>query len=300
MTEGVLRVDKREGPTSHDAVRVARRALGTRRVGHTGTLDPFATGLLLICVGRATRIAEYLSGLPKTYLAEARLGEATDTLDRTGAVLASDDAWRGVDEAALRAALESLRGEQMQVPPAYSAKKVEGERAYARARRGEEVEVEPVPVTVHSIELLGWAPPLVRFRVTVSSGTYVRALARDLGERLGTGAHLTALRREAVGAHSVAGAVGLDRLEAGEVPVSAWLTPLEALGHLPVVELDEAGVREVGHGRPVPLTAEANPGAARAEAGLDDAPTIVLAHGGELIAIGERDGDVIRPRKVFA
>jgi tRNA pseudouridine55 synthase len=223
----VLPVDKPEGPTSHDVVAAARKALSERRIGHTGTLDPFASGLLLLCVGRATRLAEYFSGLDKEYEAEARLGIATDTLDRDGNVVAVSERWSEVTEEGLEAALGALRGDIEQVPPQFSAKKVEGERAYKSARDGRRVELPPVPVTVRELTLTGVDLPFVRFRVRCSSGTYVRALARDLGAGLGVGAHLTALRRTAVGPRSVEGALRLDDLGDSALVAGAAVRPLE-------------------------------------------------------------------------
>ncbi len=285
---GVLPVDKPEGPTSHDIVARARRALGTRRIGHTGTLDPFASGLLLLCLGRATRIAEYLTGLDKTYQARARLGAVTDTDDRTGAVLAQSDAWRTLDAAGVEAAARALEGPQLQVPPAYSAKKVEGERMYRRARRGEEVELPAVPVTVHRIEVLGLELPDVDFEVECSSGTYIRALARDLGERLGTGAHLTALRRTRVGAVDVGLAVPADRLDDAEAVRAAWLSSADALAHLPRVEVSAGQAGELAHGGPIFAPAE-----------LPADTPIAVAEGGDLVAIAEYIAGMLRPRKVF-
>ncbi len=285
---GVLPVDKPEGPTSHDIVARARRALHQRRIGHTGTLDPFASGLLLLCIGRATRLAEYLTGLDKTYRATARLGTATDTDDRTGQVLAVSDAWRGLMAAQVEEAVRSLAGRQLQVPPVYSAKKVEGERMYERARRGAAVALPPVPVTLHRIEVLGLDLPDVELEVECSSGTYIRALARDLGERLGTGAHLTALRRTRVGSLDVAGALPVERLDDPDAVSGAWLAPVDALAHLPRVELGEPQASEIGHG--VAVTA---PAAAPA------AGTVVVVEGGALLAIAEAMDGMLRPIKVF-
>jgi tRNA pseudouridine55 synthase len=291
-TDFVLPVDKPVGPTSHDVVAAARKALGERRVGHTGTLDPFASGLLLLCVGRATRLAEYFSGLDKAYDAEARLGVATDTLDCEGEVVSESDAWTDLTEAALEEALGALRGEIQQVPPQFSAKKVDGERAYKTARDGRRVELPPVAVTVHELTLTGVDLPLVRFRVRCSSGTYVRALARDLGDALGVGAHLTALRRTAVGAWRVASALSMDDLADPVRVAAAAVDPLEALAHLPIVEVDGEAAGRLAHGQTVEI-----PGAGHAASG---AGVIAVAHDGALVAVGEADERVIRPRKVFA
>lgn len=295
--DGVLRVDKAAGPTSHDVVALVRRAMGTRRVGHTGTLDPFATGLLLVCAGRATRLAEYLSGLPKRYRATARLGQATDTDDRTGAVVAQADGWRDLSEAEVKDALRTLEGDIMQRPPAYSAKKIGGTRAYRLAREGEAPELEPVRVTVHAIELLELRLPELVFDVECSSGTYVRALARDAGQALGVGGHLVELRRTAIGAHGVAGAVPLDGLDDADARRAAWLDPLEALAHLPVVSIGPEDAQRVRHGGAVEARSHAPDDPA---AGADSASTVVaLEFEGALLAIAEARDGRIHPRKVF-
>ena len=283
----VLPLDKPEGPTSHDMVAAVRRALGQRRVGHTGTLDPFASGLLLACVGKATRLAEYLSGLDKSYDAVARLGEVTDTLDREGAVVETHRGWEGLDAPAVEAALGSLRGRLEQVPPAYSAKKIRGKAAHRLARQGEAVELAPAAVTVHAIELASLDLPLVGFRVRCSSGTYVRALARDLGAMLGVGAHLVRLRRTSIGGFGLAGALTPDRLDDEAAVAAASIEPLEALRHLPtlVADDDEAGL--LSQGRPLQ----------RFDEGLDG--LVAVAHAGALLAVAESSGGVLRPRKVF-
>lgn len=287
---GILPVDKPEGPTSHDGVAAVRRALGIRQVGHTGTLDPFASGLLLVCFGPATRLAEYLTALPKTYRAVMRLGESTDTDDRTGEVLTRSEGWRELAEEEVRAALARQVGTIRQLPPLYSAKKVGGERAYAAARRGEEVERTPVEVTVHRLEVLDVRLPEVEFEVEVSSGTYIRAIARDAGEALGVGGHLAALRRTRVGEHSVEEAVPLDALADAERVRRAVLEPARAVAHLPRLVVDEAGEKALSHGRPVPA----------AEGLPEGVPVAVLSAEGALLAVGERAGEAVRPRKVFA
>ncbi len=286
--DGVLPVDKPVGPTSHDIVDAARRALGTRRVGHTGTLDPFASGLLLLCVERATRLAEYLSGLPKTYIATVRLGTTTDTDDRTGETMSTSEGWRELDGRSVEQALAGFVGPLRQVPPAYSAKKVGGERMYRRARRGERVELAPVAVQIHRIEVLGLDLPDVEFEVECSSGTYVRALARDLGEALGTGAHLTALRRTRIGPHDVAGAVPADALGSAVTVGRAWLSPAVALAHLPAAEVDAGAAAEIVHGAAVD-----------APEGTPASGIVAVTHAGSLLAVAEAAGGLLHPRKVF-
>jgi tRNA pseudouridine55 synthase len=243
--DGVLVVDKPAGPTSHDVVDRVRRVLGTRRVGHTGTLDPFATGVLPVCVGRATRLARFLSGGEKEYLATVRLGFATTTDDATGEPLGVPRP-ADVEDAELGAALAVLVGAFDQVPPAFSAKHVNGRRLYELARRGEAVARSAAPVTVHALELLARRGEELEIRVRCSPGTYVRALARDLGERLGTGGHLTALRRTRSGAFDLSRAVPGDDLAGA----AANLVPLSGLLlDLPAVRVGPAGRALLGHGR---------------------------------------------------
>jgi tRNA pseudouridine55 synthase len=287
---GVLPIDKPEGPTSHDAVAMARRALGMRRIGHTGTLDPFASGLLLLCLGPSTRLAEYLTALPKRYTATLRLGVTTDTDDRMGEPLHSSEAWRELSREAVEAALRAQVGEILQQPPTYSAKKVEGERMYAAARRGKALEREPVAVTIHSIHLLRYAPPEVDVEVECGSGTYIRAIARDVGADLGVGAHLTQLRRTRIGDHDVEDALTLEQLEDGAAVSAALLTPAMALGHLATAHVTPEEVSLLLNGRAVSAP-PATP------AGL---PVALLTDAGDLVAVGERDGATIRPRKVFS
>lgn len=253
-------MDKPAGPTSHDVVARVRRVRGLRSVGHTGTLDPFATGLLVILLGRATRLARFLTPLEKVYRATACLGVQTDTDDATGQVLAEAHPERWPDDNEVRQAMEELTGRRGQVPPAFSAKLVEGRRSHRLARAGKAVALEPVEVTVYRLECLAWAPPQLEFRATVSAGTYIRAIARDLGERLGVGGHLTALRRERIGHLAVEEAVPLADLGA-ETPT----LPLgRLLEHLPAVMLSDGEVADVRHGRSVQR--EDTTGLARLEA----------------------------------
>ena len=282
---GILLVDKPEGPTSHDVVGWVRRALRERRVGHTGTLDPFASGLLVLCVGPATRLVPYLVGADKSYEAEALLGVGTDTLDREGTTIREDEAWTDLTEADVLAALGVFRGQIQQTPPAFSAKKVGGEAAHRKARRGESVKLDPVSVTVHEIEVLKVELPRIRFRLRVSSGTYIRALARDLGAALGTAAHLTHLRRTAVGPWGVDEALAGDPREVG-VPPEAWVSPLDALVDWPRLALDEVAALRLAQGQRIRLE------------GAEDGP--VAAHwNGSLLAVCDVEEGVLRPRRVF-
>lgn len=286
---GVLRVDKPAGPTSHDIVARCRRALGVRRIGHTGTLDPFATGLLLLCVGPATRLAQYLTGLGKAYQATALLGQETDTDDLHGEVVRISEAWHDLGRSRIEEALAGFVGPLMQVPPAFSAKKVAGERMYRRARRGDAVTLEPAAVTVYEAQILGVDLPRVRFELSCSSGTYVRAVARDLGRVLGCGAHLTELRRTRVGPLDVGDAVSGDALHDEALVRAAWMTPAQALSHLPSVSLSDADAARFTHGQPAAWDGDDVP---------EDEPVAVL-HGTSLLGVGVRSGDQVRPRKVL-
>lgn len=271
-------MDKPAGITSHDVVARLRRILGTRAVGHTGTLDPFATGLLVTLVGRATRLARFVEGQPKTYRGTLRLGVRTDTDDLTGEPVGGTvpDAWPG--EAQVRSALEAMVGTQQQRPPAFSAKHVDGQRSHRLARRGVEVDLPSVEVTVHAIDLLAWRAPDAEFRVTVSPGTYVRAIARDVGEALGLGAHLVVLRRESIGALSVSDALGLDSVDGP----SALRPPLAVLGHLTRVTLDDAALGMVMHGRSIPRPEGAH-------------GAVALVQGELLVAVAEAVEERLQP-----
>ncbi len=271
-------MDKPAGPTSHDVVHRVRRATGERAVGHTGTLDPFATGLLVVLLGRATRLARFVEGRPKTYRATVRLGERTDTDDLTGAVVEAGAPGAWPPREAVEAALAGFLGPQRQRPPAFSAKHVGGERSYRLARRGVAVELPEVEVTVDALELLGYAPPDLEFRCTVSAGTYVRALGRDLGAALGTLGHLRALRRERIGALDVADAVPLDAIGPGTAPLPA----LRVLEGMPRVALDGPGRVAVSHGRAV--------------AGAPSlAGPVALVDGEVLVAVAEARAGTLQP-----
>ena len=286
--DGVLLVDKPSGPTSHDVVRAARARLGLRRVGHAGTLDPFASGVLLLCLGPSTRISQYLSAMDKSYLATARLGVSTSTHDLDGDVVDDSALWRGLDERVVRDALEALQGPIRQVPPRYSAKKVRGTAAHRRSRRGEVVRLDPVPVEVYEIAGIRCALPFVTFAVRCSSGTYVRALARDLGRELGTGAHLTALRRTAVGPMSARDAVPAGEL-GGDLPRGAHLSAARALAHLPAVRVGEDDAARLARGQAIAPTLDPVP----------EGDSVVALERGALVAIGVGRDGVLQPRKVF-
>jgi tRNA pseudouridine55 synthase len=251
---GVLNINKPAGMTSHDVVDAVRRILGVRRVGHTGTLDPQATGVLPLCVGRATRIAQYLTQADKEYLMTLRLGITTDTLDAAGRETGrvEDVQVRRED---LEAILPRFTGEIQQTPPLFSAKKVRGERMYRLARRGQAVERQPVAVRVHTLEVLEFAPPLVRLRTVCSKGTYARSLCDDIGRALGCGGHLHALTRTRSGRFSMDGVITLAQLEAyaAQGRLAEALIPVnEALSHLPAVRVTPEASRLVLHGGGIP------------------------------------------------
>jgi tRNA pseudouridine55 synthase len=209
LVEGLLLVDKPAGMTSHDVVQHVRRIYGERSIGHLGTLDPFATGLLVLLLGRATRLANFLDIEPKVYDATVGFGSETDTDDSTGTVIRSAPL---PAEADIRASLTTLTGTISQIPPAYSAKSVDGTRAYDAARRGKPLELEPVEVQVHSWEVREVRPDSLSATITCSGGTYIRALARDLGRLTSSAAHLTALRRSRIGPFDVKDAATLDAI----------------------------------------------------------------------------------------
>ncbi|AYG04485.1 tRNA pseudouridine(55) synthase TruB [Gryllotalpicola protaetiae] len=265
---GILLVDKPQGLTSHDVVARIRRAANTRKVGHAGTLDPMATGLLIVGIGTATRLLTHVVGTDKVYEATIRLGESTVTDDAEGDVVERAEAGvvDAVGDVAIAAGIRTLTGPIEQVPSTVSAIKVDGKRAYARARAGEEVELAARPVTIHEFELRATRrmPGLIDLdvRVACSSGTYIRALARDLGRALGVGGHLTMLRRTSVGPFSVVDATALESLADGSVPVASVLQgPADAAGRLfPVLELDPQQAVDLGHGKKLQVEATEQPG----------------------------------------
>jgi tRNA pseudouridine55 synthase len=287
--DGVLVCDKPAGLTSHDVVARVRRLAGQRRVGHGGTLDPPATGVLVLALGRATRLLPFLPTEPKRYLAEVAFGAETDTLDAAGTVTATTAA-DGVDEDGLRAALAGFLGPQEQVPPMVSAIKVAGERLYAKARRGEEVERPPRPIVIHELELLGFIPgqrPLATISVVCSGGTYVRSLAADLGRALGTLAHLASLRRTAVGRFTEAEADTLEELaEPGRLE-AAVLDPAAAMASTVTRALTPAEASALATGRTLDPTGRSDPVAA-------------VGPDGRLVAVIQDSAGRARPKVVLA
>ncbi len=297
--DGLLVVDKPAGWTSHDVVAKLRGLAGTRRVGHAGTLDPMATGVLVVGVGRATRLLTFLVGADKEYTATVRLGVATTTDDAEGEVLAETGVDR-IDAGLLAAAAARLTGPIQQVPATVSAIKVDGQRAYARARAGEHVELAARPVTVRELELGEPRPARtvdgtgvldVDLRVVCSSGTYVRALARDLGVALGVGGHLTALRRTRVGGWSLASARTLDDLSRTPPDVPLEVVPLATAARQTFgpVELDADQAVRLGHGATVVLDGTA-----------DAAPLAAFAPDGSLVALVTVTDGRARPLLVLA
>jgi tRNA pseudouridine55 synthase len=292
---GALVVDKPVGMTSHDVVQAIRNGTGLRRAGHTGTLDPRASGVLVILVGPAVRLSEYVSASDKRYQAIIRLGGSTDTFDAEGLVTPTKDPVT-VTEAQFETALQTFVGEIEQTPPPYSAVKVQGRKAYEMAREGEEVELAPRKITVHHLEVLEWAPPEVVIDVHCSSGTYVRSLANDLGVMLGCGAYLVGLRRTKSGRFSLRDSVPLRKLQEAFTAGNwyQYLIPAaEALGDWPAVELNPDEVEGVRHGHRVKVVGE---------------PTETKVRGvstqGELVALMEitinEDGSrEWQPKKVF-
>ena len=296
--DGVLVVDKPSGPTSHDVVAHARRALGVRRVGHIGTLDPIATGVLPLVVGRATRLASLLSAGRKVYDGSILLGVSTDTYDATGTVTADarDRMGTGLVNAPNRQALEhavqAFVGTRPQQPPPFSAKKIRGVRAYKLARRNQPVAPDPVSVTVHAIDVLEAEGTRVRCRVTCDAGFYMRAFAHELGAALGCGACLETLRRERNGDFDLSGAVRLDELAGGGPAVADRMVPLEELlPDVPRLVLTEHGAKRARHGNDltaadvISSSAEWTPGMTFSSTGVAK----LHAGDGTLIAIAKAD-----------
>jgi tRNA pseudouridine55 synthase len=282
--DGVIAVDKPSGMTSHDVVDSVRRALATKKVGHAGTLDPDATGALIVGVGRATRFLEYAQQAPKRYRAWIRFGVTTTTEDAAGEVLERRAV--ALDEGVIRSVLATFVGDIEQVPPMVSAVKVGGERLYARARRGEEVERAPRSVSIYALELLDYEPreALATVDVGCSAGTYIRSLAADVGARVGCGAHLARLRRTVAGGFTESDLVALNEVRADK------LRPLlDAVRSLPCLEVDESTALLVRHGRSIAVK---DPSAD--EAGRP----VALVHDGALLGVYARRGDVLSPERV--
>ncbi len=289
MSSGILVLDKPKGMTSHDVVRHVRRITGVRKVGHAGTLDPMATGVLVICVGRATRLAEYITAADKSYQATMQLGVETDTYDADGRVLSSRPV--GISRDQVEAALLEFTGSIDQVPPMYSAIKRQGRPLYTLARRGITVERQARQVRISRAELVHWAPPCATIAVTCSAGTYVRSLAHDLGQLLGCGAHLTQLARRRSGRFDLSDAVPLKELSAEN-----WtdhLRPMDAaVSGLPVLAINPEAARQLIQGQSIPLLPQ-HPQAELARAHECDGGFVAIVRSAP-------DGTSWVPHKVFA
>lgn len=295
-------IDKPEGMTSHDVVNRVRCILGTKRVGHTGTLDPFATGVLVILVGKATRLAQFIDKDEKEYIATIAFGYSTDTGDRTGKRQGEEETRRQGNLSAEMIAriLPKFRGEIEQVPPMYSAKKVAGKKLYELARKGEEIDREPVPVYISKLEIDGELHRSesdadvshLNLIVRCSAGTYIRTLAEDIGKAVGGGAHLKELRRTHAGRFSLEQAVTLEQLEQSRDPESLLLPIEAAVGHLPIFRLTKERVAATANG----MSTRGNPEGAASGAFLR-----MVSPDGELIAIGKFDPaeNSVRPRVVL-
>lgn len=284
MTDGVLVIDKPAGMTSHDVVDRVRKTFGLKKVGHAGTLDPDATGVLVLGLGRATRILSYAQAGPKAYRALATLGVKTSTLDASGEVIETTPVV--VTEEDVRATVDRFVGDIEQVPPMVSAVKVGGERLYKKARRGEEVERKARPVTIYELEVTAFAPPDFEIDIRCSAGTYIRTLVADIGDELGCGAHLKALRRTEAAGFKLDDAVPLDR--AGDED----LRPVaDAVKQLTSVELDDDALGHVRHGRRLPAPTLID---------LEQDQAVALVRGGELIAVYKRRNDELVPDRVLA
>jgi tRNA pseudouridine55 synthase len=293
MTSGILLIDKPAGVTSFEVVRRARRALGIRKIGHLGTLDPFATGLLPLCLLEATKLTPYLMPEPKTYRARVKLGVTTDTQDATGAVVARGETLPTPEQ--IYQAAAALKGEVTQVPPAYSAVHYQGQRAYQLARRGETVELAPRTVTIYDLTVNEVLIPEFTLTVTCSQGTYIRTLAQDLGEVLGCGAHLAALRRLAVGPFKVEDALPLAALaEVSREDLAGRIIPLPlCLPGLRPVEVDAAAAQQLRQGRPL----------VHGAAGLQPGEQVRVLAEAELVAVAQVKNltpePVLAPVRVF-
>lgn len=293
--DGILNINKPEGLSSHDVVYRVRRITGQRKVGHAGTLDPLATGVLLLCLGQATRVSSYLMSGGKTYLATIRLGIETETYDREGRVVSEQPV--DATQADIERVLASLTGSLQQTPPMYSALKHEGTPLYKLARRGETVELAPRLVEILSLRLLGWHTPDLQIEVECSKGTYIRSLAHEIGTRLGCGGHLTGLTRTAVGRFRLEEAVTLEQLAAsfarGEGE-SLLLPSDAALVTLPAVHLDPLASEDIANGRRIDLS--------QSRVGLPAGTDLARAYDaqGRLLALIKPEGDGgWRPHKVF-
>jgi tRNA pseudouridine55 synthase len=285
---GLLNIDKPAGITSRDVVNRVQRVMRPHKIGHAGTLDPLATGVLVVAIGSATRLVEYVQQMPKTYQATFLLRRTSDTEDVEGAVVELPNAAVPTREE-IAAAIPRFLGTIEQRPPAYSALKIAGQSAYRLARRGESVELAPRPVEIHSIDLVRYEYPELELRVSCGSGTYIRSLGRDIAESLGTGAVMSKLRRLAIGAFAVAGAIGCDDLSASMIEANL-LSPLLALSALAQITLSDEQIARVNQGQTI---------SAAYERSADEIAAV--DRDGRLVAILKESGDgALAPSKCFA
>ncbi len=284
---GFLNIDKPLGMTSHDVVARVRRALQIRKVGHAGTLDPLATGVLIVCVGAATRLSEYVMNSTKRYQARVHLGLETETYDAEGAVVADKDASH-LTQADVERALAAFLGPIDQLPPIYSAIKQGGRKLYQIARAGKTAELQPRRVTIHALDVIEWQPPFVSIAVTCSAGTYIRSLAHDLGAALDVGGSLNGLIRTASGRFTLSDAVPLDRLLADTDWPRHLVTPQTALTDWPRIRPDAERVAAIEHGRAIPA----------AEA-VDGTLALAIRPDESLVAVLKSFGGLWVPEKVF-
>jgi tRNA pseudouridine55 synthase len=294
--DGILIIDKPEGFTSHDVVARVRRILRTRRVGHTGTLDPFATGVLVMLVGKATRLAQFLDKDEKEYEAVVQFGSVTDTGDRTGKQigdhLTPQQISRRLKATDWNEVFANFRGEIEQIPPMYSAKKVEGQKLYELARKGISKERRPVKITIHELDLLGRDASSIRIRVACSAGTYIRTLAEDIGRVIGTGAHLSDLRRTRAGRFALGEAISVEALSELEDPKTRLVGIRQAVEHLPEFRLSPDRADKTRNGLSTRINEPSFP---------ENAPIKMTDEAGELIAVGYYDPaeKAVRPKIVL-
>lgn len=293
MIDGILNINKPTGMTSHDVVAKVRKLLKQKRVGHAGTLDPAASGVLPICVGQGTRVAEYLSESGKAYRTDIFFGVVTDTYDAEGSIVRTTSTEKlTLDE--IEHVLPGFLGPQMQMPPLYSAIKLQGQPAYKRMRAGEEVTLEPRPIVLTQLDILAWQPPKLTLAIECSKGTYIRSLAYDLGERLGCGAHLVGLIRTRSGPFALSDSITLDQLASfiENDTVEQYLHPADSvLQQYPALTLDAVTTERVLHGNPFTYDVETQAKLAR----------VYDAHG-QFVAIAQWDAEreMWQPTKVFA
>jgi len=287
---GVFNIDKPAGITSHDVVNRVRRIAGTRRVGHAGTLDPAATGVLVVCINSATRLSEYLMATAKRYRAEVHLGRETTTYDADGEIVAEQSVSH-LSDSAIREALSRFVGTMEQIPPIYSAIRQGGRKLYELAREGRQVTPQARTVTIEQIELLAWRPPIATLDIICGHGTYIRSIAHDLGAQLGIGGSLSGLVREASGRFLRSDAVPLGELEASQEPWRWLISPRQALTGFPMITVTDDEETALRKGKAIPAADHLLP---------SEGPIFAQTAGGDLAAVLYGDGDNLRPHKVFS